>query len=142
MIGKKKNGTLLGTPKKLPKTFFWLSMSRKRRTCNEEYEDVVIDENIFNDYEREPEVKAQVVHLTDDYANTDVGDTSAIDAPYDEPQDHENNEIVRVSHHGASEGVEHINTAAEQISSTLGINTSPPTASRLLCLQDDSARKR
>ena len=83
---------------------------------NSEYHDVRVRQDIFNDYHKNPDVYARVVHLDDSEMNsndTDV-DPSVIDATFDEPQDHDDNEIVRVSHHGASEGVEHVNTATEQ----------------------------
>ena len=87
-----------------------------RITYNSEYHDVQIHEDILNDYHKNPEVHARVVHLDESEVNADDTniDSSVVDATFDEPQDHDDNEIVRVSHHGASEGVEHVNTAAEQ----------------------------
>ncbi len=87
-----------------------------RKHYNTEYHDVPIRDDIFNDYRRNPDVKTTLIHLTeaDTHDDDDLVDITAQDAVFDDIQEHKENEIVRVSHNGASEGVEHVNTASEQ----------------------------
>ncbi len=85
-----------------------------RKRFNIEYADVPVSSEIFDDYRRHPEVKARIVRIDPpEETNTDV-DTTAPDVTYDEPQEHKDNEVVRVTHHGANDGVEHVNTTTEQ----------------------------
>ena len=71
--------------------------------------------HIFDDYRRDPNVTAKIIRVEPPENKEDSDATpSATNVSFDEPQDHVDNEVVRVSHHGAADGVEHVNTTAEQ----------------------------